>query len=239
MSYLNNSTITVDAVLTKKGREYLSKGVGLNITKFALGDDEIDYSLYNVNHPNGSEYFGAVIEKTPILEANVDESQALRYKLISIPSITTTLNSIYLPYLEAKYGGGGSIISDNGKVSIEVKGVDYNTQIVLGTKINRVNRDDFFTITENYHMIIHKSMTELLNTKLFTDTNSDIYGENIGNNIDSDLSKISRNGTNFNFSFNYDTSNVGSTYTIPVTITGNLTNASIDFVLSIETKKSN
>ena len=55
MGYLNNSIVTVDAVLTKKGRELLAKGDGsFKITQFALADDEIDYTLYNPTHPSGS-----------------------------------------------------------------------------------------------------------------------------------------------------------------------------------------
>jgi hypothetical protein len=53
MGYLNNSVVTVDAILTTKGRELLAQG-NFNITQFALADDEIDYTLYNPNHPSGS-----------------------------------------------------------------------------------------------------------------------------------------------------------------------------------------
>tara|TARA_Y100000356_G_scaffold103673_1_gene89217 strand:+ start:3149 stop:3754 length:606 start_codon:yes stop_codon:yes gene_type:complete len=69
MGFLDNSTVTVDAILTKRGRELLSKGQDLNITKFALSDEEIDYTLYDVTHPNGSDSYGAVIENMSILEA--------------------------------------------------------------------------------------------------------------------------------------------------------------------------
>ena len=64
MGYLDNTTITVDAVLTKKGREALARQDGsFKITQFALADDEIDYTLYNENHPNGSAYSDEAIEK--------------------------------------------------------------------------------------------------------------------------------------------------------------------------------
>ena len=57
MGYLNNTIVTVDAILTKKGRELLAQGAGaFNITKFALSDDEIDYTLYNPSHPSGSAF---------------------------------------------------------------------------------------------------------------------------------------------------------------------------------------
>jgi len=70
MGYLNNTTVTVDAILTKKGRELLSKNDGsFRITQFALSDDEIDYTLYNPNHPSGSAFYGEAIEAMPLLEA--------------------------------------------------------------------------------------------------------------------------------------------------------------------------
>ena len=63
MGYLDNSSVIVDAILTKKGRELLAKGNNqFNITKFALADDEIDYSLYNPAHPLGTDYYGIAIE---------------------------------------------------------------------------------------------------------------------------------------------------------------------------------
>lgn len=85
MGYLDNSTVTVDAILTNKGRQILAAGGRLDITKFALSDDEIDYSLWNPSHTLGSNYYGAVIEAMPVLEANPDESQMMRYKLVTLP----------------------------------------------------------------------------------------------------------------------------------------------------------
>jgi hypothetical protein len=86
MGYLDNSTITVDAILTKKGRELLAQGRGaFNITQFALADDEIDYDLWNPAHPLGSDYYGVVIENMPITEAVPDETQSMKYKLVTLP----------------------------------------------------------------------------------------------------------------------------------------------------------
>lgn len=85
MGYLDNSTVTVDAILTNKGREILAGGGKLNITKFALSDDEIDYDLWNPAHTLGTNYYGAVIENMPVLEALPDETQMLRYKLVTLP----------------------------------------------------------------------------------------------------------------------------------------------------------
>ena len=106
MGYLNKASVTVDAILTKKGRELLSQGrSAFNITQFAVGDDEIDYGLYDPAHPLGTEYYGSAIENMPIVEASPDETQNLRYKLVTfqkgtnlIPTIQTGISSITLTY---------------------------------------------------------------------------------------------------------------------------------------------
>ena len=70
MGFLDSTSVTVDAILTKKGRELLAKGEGeFKITRFSLSDDEVDYGLYDTNHPLGSNFYGAVIENISVLEA--------------------------------------------------------------------------------------------------------------------------------------------------------------------------
>lgn len=92
MGYLDNSSVTIDAILTTKGRELLAKGTSdFTITQFALGDDEVDYRLWNPEHPLGTNYYGVVIENMPVLEAIPDETQALRYKLVTLPKQTTKI----------------------------------------------------------------------------------------------------------------------------------------------------
>jgi len=96
MAYINNQTITVDAVLTRKGRELLAKNGGLNITSYALADDEIDYTLYQPNHPQGSAYYDLAIRNTPVFEAFTDETQLLKYKLVTLPAGVTSIPVISL-----------------------------------------------------------------------------------------------------------------------------------------------
>lgn len=92
MGYLDNSVVTVDAILTKKGRELLARGDGsFQITQFALADDEVDYTLYNPDHPSGSAYYGEAIENMPMLEAFADETQIMKYKLTTLPRGTARL----------------------------------------------------------------------------------------------------------------------------------------------------
>jgi hypothetical protein len=70
MGFLDSTSVTVDAILTKRGRELLAKGEGeFKITRFSLSDDEVDYGLYDTTHPNGSNFYGAVIENISLLEA--------------------------------------------------------------------------------------------------------------------------------------------------------------------------
>jgi len=100
MGYLNNSVVTVDAILTKKGRELLAKNDGtFRITQFALADDEIDYTLYQPDHPSGSAYYGEALENMPLLEAFPNETQIMKYKLVTLPRGTSKM-----PVLDLGYG---------------------------------------------------------------------------------------------------------------------------------------
>lgn len=108
MGYLNNSTITVDAILTKKGREILARGTNqFQITQFALADDEIDYDLYNPDHPLGTAFYGAAIENLPMTEALTDETQMMKYKLITLPRGSQRLPVIAVP-VPAVNGASGT-----------------------------------------------------------------------------------------------------------------------------------
>ena len=108
MGFLDNTSITVDAILTKKGRELLARGQNeFRISKFALADDEIDYNLYDTTHPNGSNFYAAVIENMPLLEAFVDENQLMRYKLTTLPKETNKLPILELPSPSLTFNGAG------------------------------------------------------------------------------------------------------------------------------------
>ena len=92
MGYLDNTIVTVDAILTKKGRELLARGDGsFFISQFALSDDDVDYGMFNTNHPSGSAYYGESIENMPVLEAFPDETQVMKYLLTTLPRGTSKL----------------------------------------------------------------------------------------------------------------------------------------------------
>jgi hypothetical protein len=82
MAFLDRSSLIVDAVLTKLGRQRLSENQ-FNIVKFALGDDEIDYSLYNEANSQGPNNYGVIIDNMPIHEAFVHQGEVLKYKLVT------------------------------------------------------------------------------------------------------------------------------------------------------------
>jgi hypothetical protein len=110
MGFLNNSIVTIDAILTTKGRQLLAKGDGtFKITQFALADDEIDYTLYNPSHPSGSAYYGEAIENMPILEAFPQETQVMKYKLITLPRGTAKLPILDLGYTSIVIKQGASL----------------------------------------------------------------------------------------------------------------------------------
>lgn len=110
MGYLNNTIVTVDAILTKKGRELLARGDGsFNITQFALSDDEVDYTLYNPSHPSGSAFYGEAIENLPLLEAFPEETQIMKFKLSTLPRGTAKIPVLDLGYSSITLKQGASL----------------------------------------------------------------------------------------------------------------------------------
>jgi len=111
MGYLDNTSITVDAILTKKGREILAKGADdFKITQFALADDEIDYSLWNPAHSLGSNYYGIAIDNMPLIEAIPDETQTMKFKLVTLRKNTTRIPVITVPQSTVTLIAGGDAV---------------------------------------------------------------------------------------------------------------------------------
>tara|TARA_B100001094_G_scaffold293268_1_gene313023 strand:- start:2531 stop:3148 length:618 start_codon:yes stop_codon:yes gene_type:complete len=149
MGFLDNTSITVDAILTKKGREKLAQNGDLNITHYAFADDEIDYGLYDVSHPNGSSYYGAVLENMPVLEAFTDETQVMRYKLFTaskdLPRLSTVLN-VRGP-LVLDLGTSGEVVRPNTDPSDTDDTYDFLllnkdvASMISGTNVGSFRRD--------------------------------------------------------------------------------------------------
>ena len=110
MGYLNNTVVTVDAILTDVGRQLLAQQNGqFRITQFALADDEIDYTLYNPTHPSGSAYYGQAIENMPLLEAFPQATQTMKYKLITLPRGTAVMPILNVGYSSITLKQGASL----------------------------------------------------------------------------------------------------------------------------------
>ena len=97
MGYLDGSTITVDAVLTKKGRQIVSEGGALDVRYFTLSDTGVDYTTWNEDHASGSAYYGEAIENLPMVEALPNSQYSFRNKLVTLQRDT-----ISMPTLEAE-----------------------------------------------------------------------------------------------------------------------------------------
>ncbi len=96
MAFLDNSgDIILDAVLTETGRKKMSNG-RFRITKFAFGDDEINYELYNKNHASGSAYYDLEILQTPVFEASTGDNASINYGLLSL----SNNNLLYMPTIK-------------------------------------------------------------------------------------------------------------------------------------------
>lgn len=140
MGYLDNSSITVDAILTKKGRELLARNDGsFEITQFALGDSEIDYTLFNETHPNGTQYSAEAIENMPLIEAIPDGANMMQSKLITLARGTSAI-----PYIQVA-NQTGIELAQGAVQAIKPRTFNINGNNQAGTE----SRGYRFTIVDN------------------------------------------------------------------------------------------
>jgi len=205
MSYINNETVTVDAVLTKKGRELLAANGGLNITAFALSDDEIDYRLYQPNHPQGSSYYDLAIRNTPVFEAFTDETQVLKYKLVTLPAGVTSIPVISL-----------------GQSSINVNS-DYTGEVVIVPSTNPV-----YNTTLGYTAILaNKTVGTIIGEQLQTNSSATI--PTFIGDVSSTTAQIAL-GLRFRFVPN---SSLTQTITTNLTVVGNESGGSVTIPVTV------
>ena len=216
MAYLDNSVVTVDAILTKKGRELLARGDGsFQVTQFALADDEIDYTLYNPEHPSGSGYYGEAISNMPLLEAFPDETQVMKYKLATLPRGTARL-----PILATK-------VSINLKQT-QSENVAPQTLNYLGANKTFETNGYIFTIADARLMSsfegVGVSTTEAarLNSTATIGTNvsKTVIGTSL-NLVATSVNTLFGNRTSLTTSLTIIGRDSGARITIPVTITKN------------------
>ena len=214
MGYLDNSVVTVDAILTKKGRELLARGDGsFQITQFALADDEIDYTLYNPSHPSGSAYYGEAIEAMPLLEAFPDENQIMKYKLTTLPRGTARLpilasvanvtlkqgQSQALTPETLNYLGGGNTTETNGYVFTIA-----DARVASAFTGAGINTDEAQRLNSTTTLGTNVSKTVIGTTLNFTATTvNTLFGNNTS--LNTSLTIIGRDS--------------GARITVPVTIT--------------------
>ena len=131
MAFLDNSgDIILDAVLTDTGRMRLAKGDGsFKIAKFALGDDEINYELYNKNHASGSAYYDIEIVQTPVLEAFTNNTSMLKSKLMTV----SRTNLLYLPQIVNNTTVGLASNSTNNILTVLVDQTTVEDVAIAGT----------------------------------------------------------------------------------------------------------
>jgi len=188
MGYLDNKSITVDAILTKRGRELLSRNDGsFRITQFALGDDEIDYTLFNENHPNGSQFAGEAIENMPLIEAIPDESNIMLHKLITLPRGTSKLPIVTCNVSKVTLTLGSSFVLNptthnfNGSFNAQESG-GYRATIAdrrLLTNFQGLGRGQADSSTSNTYASTAVSETVIGNSIQLTSINStSLFGTN-------------------------------------------------------------
>lgn len=217
MGYLNNSVLTVDAILTKKGRELLAKNDGsFKITQFALSDDEIDYTLYNPNHPSGSAYYGEAIDNMPLLEAFPDEQQIMKYKLTTLPRGTAKL-----PVLDLGYAA--ITLKQGAKLSITPQTLNY-----LGNAQAYETQGYSVTIGD-VRLLSTFTATGIENKNQNNSTSTSTIGTNVSKTVTG--TQINLTATTINTLFGSNTQlrttltviglDSGARVTIPLTITQN------------------
>jgi hypothetical protein len=154
MGYLDNSSITVDAVLTKKGREILKNGGNLNITSFTMSDTGVDYTLWNPEHPSGSAFYGEAIENLPMLEASVHAEYNLRNRLISLNQNTVAVPALQLAGLDSS--GGTLLTLQEGKTSSTI------TLDLVGftSTTNAISNNPYYVVVQDPSIVKSSGVVE-------------------------------------------------------------------------------
>jgi hypothetical protein len=216
MGYLNNSVVTVDAILTKKGRELLARGDGsFRITQFALADDEIDYTLYNTSHPSGSAYYGEAIENMPLLEAFPDETQVMKYKLATLPRGTAKL-----PIIEAGYAS--ITLKQGSSLTITPQTLNYlGAAQAFETSGYTVSIADVRLLSNFTGVGINTAEAERLNTvtTLGTNVSKTVIGTSVNITGTTINTLYGASSTSINSTITIIGRDSGARITIPITVT--------------------
>jgi hypothetical protein len=216
MGYLNNSVVTVDAILTNTGRQLLAQNNGaFRITQFALADDEIDYTLYNPNHPSGSAYYGEAINNMPLLEAFPESTQVVKYKLVTLPRGTAKMPILDIGYSAISIKQGASLavspqtLNYTGGNQVEASGYTFTiSDVRLFSTFNGVgiNTPNAQTLNVNSTVTLGTSVSSTVvgtTLNLRATTVNTLFGTNT--QLQATLTVVGRDS--------------GARVTIPVTVT--------------------
>jgi hypothetical protein len=212
MGYLNNSVVTVDAILTTKGRQLLAQG-NFNITQFALADDEIDYTLYNPTHPSGSAYYGQAIENMPLLEAFPQETQMMKYKLVTLPRGTAKM-----PILDLGYSS--IVIKQGASLAITPQTLNYLGGNTFETSGYTATISDVRLFSQFEGVGINTPQAQALNqtTTLGTSVSKTVVGTTI-NLRATTINTLFGSNTQLQATLTVEGRDSGARLTIPVTVT--------------------
>ena len=217
MGYLNNQVITIDAILTKKGRELMAKNDGsFIITQFALADDEIDYTLYNPTHPSGSAYYGEAIDNMPLLEAFPDEAQIMKYKLATLPRGTSKLPVLDLGYSAITLKQGASLAITPQTLNYLGNTTMYETSGYTATISDVRLMSTFNGVGINTTAATTQNTTST--TTLGTNVSSTVIGTQI-NLRATTINTLFGSNTQLNSTITFIGLDSGARLTIPITIT--------------------
>jgi hypothetical protein len=215
MGYLNNTIVTVDAILTNKGRELLARGDGsFRITQFALADDEIDYTLYNPSHPSGSAFYGQALENMPLLEAFPETTQNLKYKLVTLPRGTAKM-----PVLDA--GFSAITLKQGASLAVTPQTLNYlgNNQVFENSGYTATIAD-VRTLSTFNGVGVNTEQAQALNstTTVGTNVSSTVVGTTI-NLTATTVNTLFGSNTQLNTTLTIIGRDSGARLTVPVTIT--------------------
>jgi hypothetical protein len=221
MGYLNNQVITVDAILTKKGRELLAKNDGsFRITQFALADDEIDYTLYNPTHPSGSTFYGEAIENMPLLEAFPIESQIMKYKLATLPRGTAKLPVLDLGYSAITLNQGASISITPQTLNYlgNNQGFETSGYSCTVSDIRLLNTFNGLGIESTAATQANAEATSALNSNVGTDVSNTVIGTQFSLRGTTINTLFAPTNTSINGTITFVGLDSGARLTIPLTI---------------------
>jgi hypothetical protein len=215
MGYLNNAVVTVDAILTTKGRQLLAKNDGsFRITQFALADDEVDYTLYNPNHPSGSAYYGEAIQNMPLLEAFPQETQIMKYKLVTLPRGTAKM-----PILDLGYSA--IVIKQGASLAITPQTLNYFGGNTFETAGYTATISDVRLMSTFEGVGINTPQAQALNstTTLGTNVSKTVVGTTINLRATTVNTLFGSNNTQLQATLTVEGRDSGARLTIPITVT--------------------